>query len=185
VYVHSRHGFYCAGIKFGSVANYLNGLVNVLVFVATLPSLMDGEEIVDDRLESLLAAVSNLQTQAEREAKEQRLYRLRKPDWISWGTAKLARESALLAMELALKKRPANRTKQLICVSEALVICLLTIHPPDRCGVIRRLCVDETLKRREDGTGFYIDLTKFKHKTSRFYGVPRIQSDALTVGNRA
>ncbi len=159
-------------IKFGSVANYLNAISNILMYVSTLPPIDDADDPLDDRLDDRLddvvQAVCNLRAQAERAAQEQRLYRPRKPGWISWADAKSARDAALAAMDACLKRRPSNRTKQLTAVSEALVISMLTVMPPDRCGVIRRLCMGETLKSADGG--YYIDLTKFKHKTSRFYG---------------
>jgi hypothetical protein len=155
-------------IKYGSVSNYLNGIQSVLEHLLTIPMLESDNDESIDRLDELMQATHNLRSQAEREAKEQRLYRARKPDWISWATAKVARESAMAAMRVALKKRPANRSKQLLAVSQALVISLLTVMPPDRCGVVRRLAFGDTLKKR-DGS-YHIDLTSFKHKTSRYYG---------------
>ena len=48
------------------------------------------------------------------------------------------------------------------------MFCAHAVTPPDRVGVIRRLRVGATLVK--EGTGYVIDLTKFKHKTSKFYG---------------
>jgi hypothetical protein len=42
--------------------------------------------------------------------------------------------------------------------------------PPDRVGVIRRLAFEDTLKKHTDGS-WYIDVTAFKHKTSRLNAI--------------
>ena len=61
---------------------------------------------------------------------------------------------------------------------DSAAISLLSLIPPDRVGVIRKLRVGHTLKRFQDAasappvTSWGIDLsqTRNAHKTSRFYG---------------
>ena len=54
------------------------------------------------------------------------------------------------------------------------MLSLLTLLPPDRVGIVRKLRLGHTLVRRAsaDGGGWRLDLSKQRdgHKTSRFYG---------------
>lgn len=111
-----------------------------------------------------------LRSQVEKQAKVEAIYKPRHPAWCSWPEAKLTREAALSAMAAKLQERPSNRQEVLLAVEDVLLISLNTVHPPDRCGVVRRLCLEDTLKHKADGS-YYIDVTQFKqHKTARFYG---------------
>ena len=66
------------------------------------------------------------------------------------------------------------------------MLCLLTVLPPDRVGVTRKLSIGDTLKHDEH-RGWFIDLTKERqHKTAKFYGpamtaLPKIVSDSIDV----
>lgn len=143
------------GVAFGSVANYVNGLLNVLQFV----------QATDEQdLEPLIRAAFNLRLQAEKEARTQRLYRERHPEWIDWSEARDTRHNVLRALD---EWPSTDHRKTLELVEDALLISLHTVAPPDRVGVVRRLCMGETLKRRESDGTWFIDLSKFKHKTSR------------------
>jgi hypothetical protein len=78
------------------------------------------------------------------------------------------RLNAVAALE-EYEKQPSQdpkRLKQLL--KEVIIILFHSVQPPDRVGVIRRLRLQATLI--EDGEGYNIDLTRFKHKTSKFYG---------------
>ena len=63
-----------------------------------------------------------------------------------------------------------SRSKKVTILTDALIISLMTIMPPDRVGVIRRLSIGETLKQLPHSENYYIDLGRFTHKTARFYG---------------
>ena len=175
-------------VQYGSIANYLNGLYNIFQYVQHIPIDSATDPISDsesdsedpnqsngektrrhgsDSLAAVVEATFNLRKQAEKEAKVQRLYRHRKPDWLSWGDA---RQTRLNVLE-ALKKLPRRQARDatVLLLEDALIIAFHTVMPPDRVGVIRRLAYNDTLKQHTDGT-WYIDLTAFKHKTSRFYG---------------
>jgi hypothetical protein len=146
------------GVAFGSVANYLNGLLNVLQHL----------QATDEQdLEPLIEAAFNLRLQAEKEARTQRLYRERHPEWLDWTEARDTRHNVLRALDEWLEPRFPDRRKTLELVEDALIISLHTVAPPDRVGVVRRLCIDETLKKRESDGVWYIDLCRFRHKTSR------------------
>jgi hypothetical protein len=166
--VETRH------VGHGTVANYLNSLLNVLMYVESnmenLTLLLGDSDVLDvrPRLGQVMGAARNLRKQAETQAKQEKLYRPRKPDWISWGEAKTTRAVAL-AKTLAMEKT-IPRAKRLTLLEDALVICFHTVMPPDRVGVIRRLTIGETLKKRDDSEHYYIDLASFKHKTAKFYG---------------
>ena len=74
------------------------------------------------------------------------------------------------AIEL-LNASPGSHTPlHMGLLRDATAISLLSLVPPDRVGLIRKLRLGHTLKRREGG--WRLDLTKARdgHKTSRFYG---------------
>lgn len=155
----------------GTVANYMNSLLNVLRYVeanvASLESLL-GVPMPPGRLQSVMTAARNLRQQAESEAKQEKLYKPRKENWIAWDEAKTTRERACAAV--AAMDPTSSRASKLKILEDALIICFHTVMPPDRVGVIRRLAFDETVKKRPDSEDYYIDLSNFKHKTAKFYG---------------
>ena len=159
-------------VTHGTVSNYLNGLVNILAYVQSLCLANDDSSDLEDcpdTVDGLIEAAIRLRSQAEKQGKVENLYKPRHPAWCTWPEAKQTREAALSAMAAKLQERPSNRQEVLLAVEDALLISLNTIHPPDRCGVIRRLCLEDTLKQQADGS-YHIDVTQFKHRTSRFYG---------------
>jgi hypothetical protein len=86
-------------VAYGSVANYMNGIYNMLLHVRKTPLVSaedsesdhSGDEPVCSTIDALIEAVFNLRKQAEKEAKHQKLYRPRKKDWISWPDAREVR----------------------------------------------------------------------------------------------
>ena len=173
-------------VTHGTVANYLNSFLNVIAYVVAnaqhLAKMYPGDpnELgsfadIEARMNKLIVGTKNLREQAEVQSKKEGLLKPIKPDWLSWADAKLARRNVLAALEGLQLSAP--RGSQLALYTDALIICLLTIMPPDRCSVIRCLSVpigledtDCTLKKRANGD-YYIDLTNFKHKTSKWYGI--------------
>ena len=183
-------------VGYGTVANYINSLLNVMQYIEVeaenLDAIRAGRDtsggdttamavaVVDgNSLHKLLECLGNVRAQAEAEATQAKLYKPRKADWISWIEAKQTRHAALSALDSLPKSTP--RSKRLEVHTDALIICFFTIMPPDRCSVIRLLSValegasaqeksNVTLKPCVGSDGFYIDLTKFKHKTSKYYG---------------
>lgn len=159
------------GVLHSTVANYLNSLLNVMAYVeanAEKLALLLGAPFQADQFRNVMLAAKNLRQQAESQAKQENLYKPRKPDWISWADAKATREAAIVAFG-AIDKTSA-RAKSLTILEDVLIICFHTVMPPDRVGVVRRLSIDETLKKRAGSEHYYIDLTNFKHKTAKFYG---------------
>ena len=133
------------------------------MYVQQIPVDSDSEE-GSCTLEALTSAAFNLRKQADKEAKIQKMYRPRKPGWISWHDAKLTRLNVLKALEDQPRKQSSD--KSMLVLEDALLISFHTVMPPDRVGVIRRLAYEDTLKKHTDGSWF-IDVTAFKHKTSR------------------
>ena len=90
---------------------------------------------IDARLGKLIVGTKNLREQAEVQSKREGLLKPIKPDWLSWGDAKLTRRNVLAAV--GKLQRSMARSAQLALYTDALIICLLTIMPPDRCYVTR------------------------------------------------
>ena len=86
----------------------------------------------------------------------------------TWEEVQLARVKAVKAFTEFAGGTVSQRRKAL---ADAALISLLSLIPPDRVGIIRRLRFGHTLKKREGG-GWRMDLTSRRdgHKTSRFYG---------------
>ena len=160
-------------VRHSTVANYLNSLLNVLSYVdahASHLSLLLGAPVDANQLQNVLLATRNLRQQAEVEAKQEKLYKPRKPDWISWADAKATRFAAIAALDAQDHSGTSNRESMLMVLEDVLIISFHTVMPPDRVGVIRMLSIEETLKKQEGSEHYYIDLTKFVHKTAKFYG---------------
>ena len=110
-----------------------------------------------------LEQLVNLRDQAHGAIKEQNLYTPAnvKGGLITWPQAQETRVKVLSAVTA----RPPTAT-----LKEAAMVSLMTLIPPDRVGVIRRLRFQHTLKRRE--SCWVVDLSKRSdgHKTSKHYG---------------
>ena len=68
-----------------------------------------------------------------------------------------------------LNEAPAGNTSaRLVLLRDTTACSLLSLLPPDRVGLVRKLRLGHTLKRRDDG-GWRLDLTKARdgHKTSK------------------
>ena len=72
-----------------------------------------------------------------------------------------------------------RRRKQVLM--DAIVLTIFTYGPVDRVGVIRKLRINETLKRKEDGS-WEVDLMKAmrSHKSARYHGGTTHTLPALT-----
>ena len=150
-------------ISFSSIANYINGLMQVMLYL----SAETGD--VPSEMEECYAAAFNLRSQAQSAAMEDLLWKEKHPQWLSWDDCQLTRQTCLKKYESVVADPHANREQKLEISKELVLLCLLTILPPDRVGVTRKLS-DSTLRKTE--SGWVIDLTKERrgHKTSRFTG---------------
>ena len=116
-----------------------------------------------------LAQLINLRGQAEKASETQQMYDQRVGGWLEWEDVQKARVKCLNALaESGTGGTPAQRRSLL---RDAAAISLLSLLPPDRVGIIRKLRLGHTLKRKPGG-GFKLDLSRLRdgHKTSRFYG---------------
>ena len=98
--------------------------------------------------------------QYEKEAKHAKLFQRVDPNFLEWEEAQRARVKAEAAY------RAARGQKRLQLLKEWLILSFLTVMPPDRVGVIRKLRWNASLKRA--GNGFVLDCsTQRSHKTSK------------------
>ena len=151
-------------LRFSSIANYLSGVVSVLSFAYTTHALPEATAALDP---SPLTMVINLRGQAEKASKTENLYNKRVGGWLTWEQVQRGRVKAMSNLAECSGDPKERRT----LLREAAAISLLSLIPPDRVGVVRKLKLGATLKRTAGG-GWAIDLSKYrdKHKTSRFYG---------------
>ena len=161
------------GISYASLASYLNSLLTCAQYAA----VTGVAPVKDDIIHGLI----NLRAQSSKQAKEDRMYRPRHKEWISWSEAQ---ETRFNAIQLMAESPPENRWGAIALQEMVCILCLYTTAPPDRVGVIRTLSFHRTLKRGGE-TGWYIDLTAPRlHKTSKFYGpcqspVSRLSAQAI------
>ena len=151
--------------KFSTIANYLNGLVNVTQYCF---SNLEPSDALLAMEPNPLTQLINLRAQAEKASKTQQMYEKRIGNWIEWPDVQKARVSAMAKLsELPPGESAAKRNLLRDCAA----ISLLSLIPPDRVGCIRKLRLNYTLKRKQGG-GWMVDLSKQRdgHKTSRFYG---------------
>ena len=117
-----------------------------------------------------LEMVCNLRDQANGQIKQENLFEpnLVKGGFISWEDVQRTRLSAVETLNTLPESATATQRKT--AMQQAALISLMSLIPPDRVGVVRKLRLSHTLVRRESG-GWRIDLTKRgSHKTSKHFG---------------
>lgn len=163
--------------SYGTVAGYCNSLLTLAQF-----AIMEIHEELDEATDdAVVEALFNLRSQSESQYKDDRRYKPRDANWLSWEEAQETRMKALASfneVKTAGRTQP-QRERRLRLAEDCAILAFLTLQPPDRVGVIRRLALHETLLQDEDE--WVIDLTKFRHKTSKFYG-PAITTCSAQVG---
>ena len=174
-------------VSCSTVANYLNGLINIVKF-----QLCHEAALRDPLLEQL----RNLRSQADSYATTQKKFEKVHPEWCSWQELQIARERCRLAFHQRTKDNrqieayvtheseranggspesqdsddPEGNRPLLLHLRELVLLCLFTICPPPRCSVVRLLEWDTTLVlSREQGTAerWMLDLTDLSHAASR------------------
>jgi hypothetical protein len=152
-------------LRFSSIANYINGIVAVTSYVYSTLEPPESTLLLDP---TPLTQLINLRAQAESQSKTQNLFDKRVGGWITWPQVQQARVKAEQLVSELTDDAEGKRSKLRDCAA----VSLLSLIPPDRVGLIRKLRLGHTLKQA-DGGGWRIDLTKQRdgHKTSRFYGV--------------
>ena len=161
-------------LRCSSISNYLNSLAMVTQYVYDSGGFVI-DEAVTNAERTPLTMILNLRDQAEKESKTEQLYTKRVGGFITWQEAQEAR---VRAVEALAQCRVGSQRLELL--KGATALSLLTLIPPDRVGVIRKLRVGHTLKRfaepavdgAEPVTSWGIDLSKQRnaHKTAKFYG---------------
>ena len=134
------------------------GLIGVISYVYATTELPEETLAMDP---TPLAMVINLRGQAEKASKTQNMFEKRVGGWATWEQVQQARVKAI-----DLLNEGGSTSLHLSLLRDACCISLLSLVPPDRVGLIRKLRLGHTLKRREGG--WRLDLTKQRdsHKTS-------------------
>ena len=121
-------------LRFSSIANYLNGLVALTSYVYHTFDPPDATLALDP---TPLTQLINLRDQAEKASTTQQMYDKRTGGgWLTWGEVQQVRVKATAALDAAVQgSAPARR--QLL--KDAAALSMLSLLPPDRVGVIRKL----------------------------------------------
>ena len=141
-----------------TVANYLNGLVNIVKF-----------QLRHDlqQRDTLLDQLHNLRSQAESYSMTQKKFEKAHPQWCSWQELQVAREKCRAAFDQRAEDVGESGDKDhLLHLREVCLMCFFTICPPPRCSIIRLLEWDKTLVQTED-LRWAIDLTDLTHAATR------------------
>ena len=154
-------------LKYSSIANYANGLASVVSYAYESGAFEVPAEVTQAE-RTPLSQILNLRNQAEKQSRTQQLYDKRIGGFLTWEEAQQARVKAVKAV--AAYKGSDHRARSGL-MRDAVAVSLLTLIPPDRVGVIRKLRIGHTLCRHEGG-GWGIDLSKVRgaHKTAKWYG---------------
>jgi len=152
------------GVSFSTVASYCNSLLTLCRF-AIGQIHQERDEATD---ELALVSLANLRSQSEAKAKDDGRYRALDPNWISFEDAQLTRISCERALaELGPPTSHQEHEKRVKLAQQCAILGLLTLQPPDRVGILRRLALGTTLVHEGDQDGWVIDLRNFRHKTSK------------------
>ena len=108
-----------------------------------------------DAQHTVFTACVNLRSQCEALAKEKGLYSEKRGGWITWFKAQQARVRCLDALN-TYKGTDVTLNKQMLM--DAIVLTIFTYGPVDRVGIIRKLRLNDTLVRGDDGS-YSVDLT--------------------------
>jgi hypothetical protein len=152
------------GCRFTSIANYLNGIISVTTYCY---AALDPSDEVFAMDPNPLAQLINLRGQAEKASKTQAMFDKRVGGFCEWEEVQKARVAAMVKLASVTTGTAAEK----FALRDACAISLLSLIPPDRVGIIRKLRLGHTLKKKE-GDGWAIDLSKQRdgHKTSKWYG---------------
>eukprot|EP00741_Cyanophora_paradoxa_P004855 tig00000836_g4710.t1 len=153
----------------GTLAGYTQSVMQAYAFVHSRTA---GAEAGADREGPHARPLRNLKTQLEKEKKQQRGWKKRGPNWVSFEAVLSARREALEAFEAA----PLERDRAL-ALREAVLIGFLSITPA-RVGVVRRLQIGQTLRR--DGGAWAISLTEMRHETGELVSKTAKSHGAIT-----
>ena len=182
------------GLKGSTIAVYVNGVLSVSAFAC---AALVGEEGELCPTHELLT----LRKQAEAISKQERLFEAKHPAWLSWEDAQKARQACVAKLNAATERRAKQA---LLKDALVLAFHTLqppdrvggasrpprAAHAPRRSpraahaaharrpAVVRRLRLGHpngSLYKAPGEASYTVDLSRMKHKTSRFYG-PQIST---------
>lgn len=140
--------------KFSTIANYINGLVSLTTYAYA--NFEPAAEVLNMEPNPLTQLI-NLRGQAEKASKTQQMYEKRVGGWLEWEDVQKARVAAMNKLNDAVQTGTPAAKRTLL--RDAAAISLLSLIPPDRVGIIRKLRLGYTLKRKQGG-GWKMDLSK-------------------------
>ena len=149
-------------VRYTTISNTLSGLVSMMYYVYS--ELVVEPEVLE-LSPSPIEQVVNLRDQAVGAIKQQNLFepKIIQGGWITWDQVQQTRINALAHLDSLPSTATSNQRR--VALMQATMICFLSMLPPDRVGVVRKLRLNHTLVRREEG-GWRISLTKRgEHKT--------------------
>ena len=148
--------------RFTSIANYINGIISVTTYCY---AALDPSDEVFAMDPNPLAQLINLRGQAEKASKTQAMFEKRVGGFCEWEEVQKARVAAMVKLASATTGTAAEK----FALRDACAISLLSLIPPDRVGIIRKLRLGHTLKKKGCG-GWAIDLSKQRDGTRRRSG---------------
>ena len=127
-------------VRFTTISNYLSGIVSLMNYVYNcLEADADALAMAITPLEMVV----NLRDQASRSVKEQTLYEpTRVGGFITWPEVQQTRVNAIAAFNALVN--PSHK-QRLTALTQVVMIAFMSLLPPDRVGVVRRLRFKHTL----------------------------------------
>ena len=152
----------------GRKYSYASKMASSLVAVASFVQARGGGKLPDH---GTVAQLTSLHRQCCHQAAQQSKFDLEAKPFLEWDAVQRVRVAAEEALAAA-------QPKPLKLLRDVTLLRLIADQPPDRVGVIRKLQLDETLKRQADGS-YVLDLSQpGAHKTSSTFGATRTTINA-------
>ena len=154
-------------VRYTTISNYLSGVVSLMNYVY---HCMEADADALAMAITPLEMVINLRDQASRSVKEQTLYEpTRVGGNITWPEVQQTRVNAVNAFNALVEPSWKQR---LTALMQVVMIAFMSLLPPDRVGVVRRLRYKHTLVKRSGG-GWRLDLSARKDGHSARNAAPR------------
>ena len=154
------------GRTYGTCAGYIKSFIAISRFVhaTRVARAPRGAAVSTTAVDGMRRAHRQIMQQARLEQK----FSAKPKSWLDWSAVLTARARAVRHYELHKEEGgPGARTRLFV----AALLTWLTVVPPDRVGVARKLQLGVTLKPTAAGGGFELDLsTPDAHKTAAIFG---------------
>ena len=154
------------GRTYTTCAGYIKSFVAVARFVhaARAARATQGTAVSTAPVDAMRRAHRQIMQQARLEEK----FSAKPKAWLDWAAVLTARARAVRAYKLRKEEGGPGARARLF---DAALLTWLTVVPPDRVGVARKLQLGVTLKPSAAGGGFELDLsTPDAHKTAAIFG---------------